>query len=125
MMASFVVVLDVATQAQLVRAIQLYERRCKQDGCPLPPVLASLVSALSRQQATTRADDDEQADDGPVTPLLLTVHEVAQRLQVSPRTVERAVTAGELRSVRIGRSRRVAPDDLEHYIQDLRSEVSS
>lgn len=55
-----------------------------------------------------------------MAPLLLTVPEVAQRLGLSPRTVERAISAGQLASVRVGRARRVAPEDLADYVDGLR-----
>jgi excisionase family DNA binding protein len=57
---------------------------------------------------------------------LLTVPQVAGLLGVSARTVWRLVYAEEkepgtgLASVKIGRARRVAPEDLAAYIADLR-----
>jgi excisionase family DNA binding protein len=45
-------------------------------------------------------------------PLLFTVDQVAESLQVSRRTVESLISSGQLRSVTIGRSRRVSQDDL-------------
>ncbi len=47
---------------------------------------------------------------------LLTLQQVADRLQVSMSTVRRLVAAGKLKAVRIGRSQRVRPDDLRAYI---------
>jgi len=47
---------------------------------------------------------------------LLTLRQVADRLQVSMSTVRRLVDAGELRTVRIGRNLRVRPEDLKAYI---------
>lgn len=48
---------------------------------------------------------------------LLTLQQVADRLQVSISTVRRLVDAGELRTVRIGRNLRVRPEDLAAYIE--------
>jgi len=48
---------------------------------------------------------------------LLTLQQVADRLQVSISTVRRLVDAGELRAVRIGRNLRVRPEDLAAYIE--------
>ena len=48
---------------------------------------------------------------------LLTLHQVADRLQVSMSTVRRKVASGELTVVRIGRNQRVRPVDLEAYIK--------
>ena len=48
---------------------------------------------------------------------LLTLQQVADRLQVSMSTVRRKVASGELPVVRIGRNQRVRPADLEAYIK--------
>lgn len=48
---------------------------------------------------------------------LLTLAQVASRLQVSMSTVYRLVDRGELKTIRIGRSYRVRPDDLAAYIE--------
>ena len=48
---------------------------------------------------------------------LLTLPQVADRLQVSMSTVRRRVAAGELPVVVIGRSHRVRPEDLARYIE--------
>jgi len=48
---------------------------------------------------------------------LLTLDQVADRLQVSMSTVRRRVADGELKTVRIGRALRVRPEDLEEYIE--------
>ena len=46
----------------------------------------------------------------------LTVAEVAGLLRVSTMTVYRLIKAGELASVRVGRSYRVAEDDVDRYL---------
>lgn len=48
---------------------------------------------------------------------LLTLQQVADRLQVSMSTVRRLVSAGKLKTVRIGRNLRVRPEDLAGYIE--------
>lgn len=47
---------------------------------------------------------------------LLKVPQVAKRLGVSEPTVWRLVGSGELESLKVGRSRRIAPASLEAYI---------
>jgi excisionase family DNA binding protein len=47
---------------------------------------------------------------------LLTLAEVAERLRVGKRTVERMVAAGELRSLRIRRRRFVDEREVERYL---------
>lgn len=51
---------------------------------------------------------------------LLTLQQVADRLQVSMSTAYRLVYAGEIAVVRIGRNLRVRPEDLEAYIEASR-----
>jgi excisionase family DNA binding protein len=48
---------------------------------------------------------------------LLTLTEAAERLAVSISTVRRVVTAGELKTVRIGKAVRVRLTDLDAYIR--------
>jgi excisionase family DNA binding protein len=47
---------------------------------------------------------------------LLTLDEVAERLRVSRRTVERELAAGHIRPIRIGRRRLVTVKELEAYV---------
>lgn len=47
---------------------------------------------------------------------LLTVDETARMLKVSPVTVRRFITRGELRSVKVGRQRRVERRDVERFV---------
>lgn len=51
---------------------------------------------------------------------LLSVPQVAERLGVSPMTVYRLLDAGELAEHRIGKMRRVAPEDLAAYLAATR-----
>lgn len=48
---------------------------------------------------------------------LLKVAEVAQLLRVSKMTVYRLIASGELRSARVGRSYRLAEDDVNAYLK--------
>jgi excisionase family DNA binding protein len=47
---------------------------------------------------------------------LLTIAKVAKLLDISPETVRRRISAGELRVIRDGRNIRIDPDDLESYV---------
>ena len=51
-------------------------------------------------------------------PRFLTVAEVADTLRVSTMTVYRLIKAGELRAVRVGKSYRLAEDDVDRYLAD-------
>jgi len=46
----------------------------------------------------------------------LTVAEVADIMRVSTMTVYRLIKAGELRSVRVGKSYRLAEDEVDRYL---------
>ena len=48
---------------------------------------------------------------------LLTVREVADRLRIGIRTVEKAIATGELPSIKIGRRRLVTEDGLEQFVR--------
>ena len=52
----------------------------------------------------------------PVAPRLLTVRDVAERLQVSGRTIHRLIEAGDLTVIRIGRSVRVSEEALKDLL---------
>jgi excisionase family DNA binding protein len=53
--------------------------------------------------------------------LLLDLPQVAEALSLSLRSVQSLIYAGRLRSVTVGRSRRVAVADLEAFVEDLRA----
>ena len=57
--------------------------------------------------------------------ILYPVSEVAQQLGVGLTTAKALVKSGELRSVKIGRARRVPVEALHEYVQKLESEQSS
>ena len=54
-------------------------------------------------------------------PRLLTVADVAERLQFSEKHVRRLIDAGEIPAVRIGRLVRVSEDDLTLFIRRNRT----
>lgn len=49
---------------------------------------------------------------------LLTPDEVAEQLGVPPRTAADLIRAGKIPSLKVGRYRRIDPDDLEKYIEE-------
>jgi excisionase family DNA binding protein len=53
---------------------------------------------------------------------LVGLDEAAEQLAISRRSVQQLIYRGELPSVLIGRSRRIAVEDLEAYVQRLRTE---
>jgi excisionase family DNA binding protein len=48
---------------------------------------------------------------------LVTVPELAERLRVGLRTVERKIATGEIRSLLVGRRRLVRADEVERYLR--------
>jgi excisionase family DNA binding protein len=60
-----------------------------------------------RTMATNSEPDDR---------ILLTVRDVGRRLQVHEVTVRRHILAGRLKALRVGKSVRVTPKDLEEYL---------
>ncbi len=56
---------------------------------------------------------------------VLTVREVSDRLQLSERQIWTMVQTGELKSLRLGRSRRVAMVDLAAYIESRREAATA
>ena len=55
-------------------------------------------------------------------PILLTLKEAADQLQVSVDTLVRRANVGEIPTIRIGRRRLVSPADLEAFIAQQREE---
>ncbi|MFT7474459.1 MAG: excisionase family DNA binding protein [Verrucomicrobiales bacterium] len=53
----------------------------------------------------------------------MTVAEVAQLMRVSTMTVYRLIKAGELSAIRVGRSYRIRPDDVDQYLGDRYTEA--
>lgn len=51
---------------------------------------------------------------------LLTKEQLAKRLHLSVRSIERLVSSGELRALKIGRAIRFDPRDVEAYLDGLR-----
>jgi excisionase family DNA binding protein len=51
--------------------------------------------------------------------VLLKIAEVMERLAVGQTKVYELMSSGELRSVKVGRSRRVPSDDLERFMAEL------
>lgn len=51
---------------------------------------------------------------------LLTKEQLAKRLHLSARSIERLVAAGELRALKIGRAIRFDPRDVQAYLDALR-----
>ncbi len=59
----------------------------------------------------------------PAEPGFLTVAEVADHMRVSTMTIYRLIKAGELSSVRVGKSYRIRESDLDDYLRKRYTEA--
>lgn len=116
-----VIALEVAAEdGDLVEAVAQLDGLVRRLGAAASPVIVDVGARLRRVAAHLDPTGTDRR--GPVPTIsrrarevaeaagvdaLLTVDAVADYLAVSARTVERLVASGELRSVRIGRARRI------------------
>jgi len=68
---------------------------------------------------TAKNYDTAVSSNNELVGVCLTLKEVAARLQVCRRTLEREINAGRLRAVKIGRSVRILECDLQTYLDGL------
>jgi excisionase family DNA binding protein len=73
-------------------------------------------SAQAEKGLTNVAQSDERRH-------FMTVAEVAQLMRVSTMTVYRLIKSGELPAVRVGRSYRLRPSDVDRYLGDRYTEA--
>lgn len=105
--------------AHLCRALDAHVLWCRVNGIEAPGVLGALALALaSGGPGRTVLDPGDDVGDGGVM-LTLSYDEVAARLSVSGRTVQRLVSRGELPVVDVGGTRRVRVEDLRAYVSGL------
>ncbi len=77
----------------------------------MPPT-ATMPTSLDNTKTT--------ADAGAAPKILLTVEQAAERLNIGRTLFYSLISTGEINTVRIGRLRRVHPDDLDAYAGRLR-----
>jgi excisionase family DNA binding protein len=91
---------------------------------PLLPGVATPKGMATSARASTEGEHPSRPPrrDPPARPMprLLTVDQVAEYLAVCSRTVRRRIVEGELTVHRIGRSLRIAEDDLRRYLAGAR-----
>ena len=109
----------------LTVALTGHVRRMHQEGLTVPHEVEELASFLVqiariRQGATAVADWRDTGHYAPMPDrLLITKGEVAERLSVSVRTIERLVATGRLPQVYVEHSARFRVTDLEAYVNSL------
>jgi excisionase family DNA binding protein len=84
------------------------------------PISRSLVSARSLTDFEGRTANEDSR-----RPLLLTVMEAVEVLSIGRTTLYRLMDAGDIRTVRVGSSRRVPMKSLEAYVDRLIEEAST
>ena len=77
------------------------------------------LGLFSRTAAATTTQD---VNNDPSTPLLLTVDEACESLHISRPTLYGLITDGSIRSIKIGRARRIPLEALERFIEAALSE---
>lgn len=109
--------------AHLARAIENYERTCRQNGARLPVALRELhdVLTVSGGQERPTLETGPVVSDSDAMSLLHDYDQAARLLGLSERTVRRLVSEGDLRAVEVGRLRRIHRDDLLEYADSLRT----
>lgn len=128
MTAAVLLNLSPTVAGHLAVAIDGHRRWAARVGMLLPPELAELQAAMTaaaargRQDATPLEDLAELRDRPAVPPLLLSYEDAAAALCLSVRSVQRLVAAGELRSVQLGGSVRIAVAELTRFVGALAQE---
>lgn len=122
-------ILDLAPELRMhvAAAIRDHVRRLRRDRVPIPPELRQLAEALiaacparsSQEQTSSHPAPRawQPAAGTPAEPFMLRAPDAAALLGFSPRTLARKVAAGEIPSVKDGRSRRYRPADLAAYVE--------
>jgi len=83
------------------------------------------VIALGRRATFFKEGNAVSSEQASLVGSCLTLNEVAVRLQVCRRTLEREIAAGRLPCLRIGRSIRVQESDLLGYLNNSRAGITS
>ena len=87
------------------------DRRRGGLGDPAPQPVPPLVGEMLAEGPLGRPGNE----------LLINVEEAARRLGIGRSHIYRYIESGRLRSVRLGRSRRISPHDLETFVEQIRS----
>lgn len=100
----------------IARELQEIRRKYRRDGQAFPLRLESLrLLAVSGYQGLSGIDADAPVDNA----LLMTYTRAARRLCISESSLYRLIKSGELPTVHIGGSGRIAEADLRAYVEGL------
>jgi excisionase family DNA binding protein len=115
--------LDPPCWAHLWKALAQHIVWCRAQAIPVPNDVWTLLKhaecAKGRHRPTELPASLETAHGAPMDALTATYADVARRLNVSKRSIERLVASGVLPVVDVGGSRRIRVEDLEVYVASL------
>lgn len=100
-------------------ALELYSRQLRRDGRRVPPEIAALAGIFSASNGQERPtfDGPERGVESDQV-LAFTYAEAGAQLNVSERTIRRAVALGDLVAVEILGSKRIRGEDLRRYLSE-------
>jgi excisionase family DNA binding protein len=107
-------ILNDGEAAQLARLLKIGAERHRLNGGYSTPLWVTEIEKALADQSVDANDPLDRLD-----PLLLDLEQCAAILGVSEQTVTRLCRTGSLRSVKIGKLRRVLRTDLETYVNQL------
>jgi excisionase family DNA binding protein len=100
--------------------VQLREHRVTLPFGVVHRISSHRVSDASDCKDSVARPDAPSLRNGAPSPLLLTVPQAALVLGIGTTRLYELVATGELQSVRIGRSRRIARADIDEFVERLR-----
>lgn len=99
-----------------IEVLDELERRRRRD---FDRARSLIVRSLKGPDGPISSHPDDGMHDPRMAPILLTIDDVADALQVSATTVKRLIREGRLRAVKIERATRIRRTDLEAYTDEL------
>lgn len=104
----------------LARAVENFDRRCRQDGHDASQILAALLPAVDKGGPGRTKSRKPTAAVQTVPSMLLNYSDAAAVLAVSVRSVQRLVAGNELAVVRVGNAPRIHRRDLTEFVERKR-----
>jgi excisionase family DNA binding protein len=76
------------------------------------------MSAACEQKSSGEKDNRQERDSGPLDQWL-SLHDVCERTKMGPTFIRNEMASGRLKSIRVGRARRIAASDLQNYMRSF------
>jgi excisionase family DNA binding protein len=115
------IVADDRLTAHVAAAVAEHVRLLRRDGLPVPTELLRLAAIrdCGGQRRPTLDGSGSGVDSAGVQPLTVDYRRAAEVLDVSERSVRRAVSRGELPAVEVAGCRRIRTADLAEFVAQL------